>query len=175
MNHLIDTNVLLAASAYVADDDRDVTPEDPREREKVYLWLDAFVRSNETWVIDGPGKIIEEYNKKQSHQDFSLLALLDKQSRSQVLDVEVEYDRDGFAVLPEHLGAVKWDNSDKKFVAAGLQMVEYGEEIQIVNASDTDWYEVSSVLNSEKVGLVQLIDVWCRAKYREQNGHEPPG
>lgn len=174
MNHLIDTNVLLAASAYVADDDRDVTPQDPRDREKVYHWLDAFVSSNELWIVDGAGRIIDEYHNKQSHQDFSLLALLDKQSRSQVLDVEVEYDRDGFAVLPSHLAAVKWDNSDKKFVAAGLQMVALEEPIQIVNASDTDWYDVANALDGEKIGLLQLIDDWCRAKYRDHNGHEPP-
>lgn len=174
MNHLIDTNVLLAASAYVAEDLRDVTPKDTCERETVYLWLDAFVQSTATWVVDGPGKIIEEYNKKQSHQDFSLLALLDKQSRNQVLDVDVEYDRDNYAVLPERLSSVKWDNSDKMFVAAGLQVVAYGEPVRIVNSSDTDWYDVANALVNENIGLLQLIDPWCRAKYTEQNGREPP-
>lgn len=174
MNHLIDTNVLLAASAHVADDDRDVTPPDPRDREKVYLWLDAFVRSDELWVLDGVGEIFKEYNKKQSHQDYSLLALLEKQSRSQVVDVDVEFDQHGHAVLPAHLGEIRWDKSDKMFVAAGLQVVAMGDPVQIVNSADTDWYDVAHVLHAEGIGLIHLIDEWCRSKYREKYGCEPP-
>lgn len=175
MNHLIDTNVLLAATAHAAPDERKITPPGKNEREAVFLWLDAFVQGNEVWVVDGPGKIIEEYHNKQTHQDFSMLALLDKQSRNHVLEVDVVYDGDGFAVLPAHLDGVKWDKSDKKFVAAGLQIVMYGDPVQIVNAADTDWYDVKNTLADENIGLLQLIDAWCRNKYREKYDREPPG
>ncbi len=174
MNHLIDTNVLLSASVHIAKDGRDVAPSSTTEREAVFHWLDAFVTGNEFWVLDSKGRIEEEYNNKQTYQDFSIQALLDKQSRSQVFHTDVDYDPDGFAILPDRLASVAWDNSDKKFVAAGLYMVELGQAVQIVNASDTDWYDVAGTLKAENIGIVQVIDGWCRATYREQNGREPP-
>ncbi len=174
MNHSIDTNVLIVVSSDAAKDGRDVTPKTEAEQKKVVQWFQAFAASDEQWVVDAQGEILAEYRKKQTLQDQALVVFLDKHSRSQVIGVDVQYDRDGYALLPERLAHYPWDRSDKKFVAASLQMVEFDEVVQIVNASDTDWYDVANALASENIGLLQLIDPWCRAKYREQNGREPP-
>ena len=175
MTHVVDTNVLIAASAHaVLPEQRDATPGDIGLRKKVYTWLDELSRSDATIVLDYQFGIQGEYQNKLDDQDFGIQVIIDKQNRNQVIWVSVEYDEDRYALLPPELDGCRWDRSDKKFGSAAFQAKSVTDHVNIVNASDTDWYDVHAVLAAHAIGLHQLIDAWCRAKYREKNGCEPP-
>lgn len=70
--YVVDTNVLIAASAADADSPiaKDATPKDPRLRMQVWEWLSAFQRSSKRLVLDGQGRIYKEYTNKLGFNDF---------------------------------------------------------------------------------------------------------
>ncbi|NKC14498.1 MAG: hypothetical protein GKR94_20635 [Gammaproteobacteria bacterium] len=125
-------------------------------------------------VLDYRWKIRGEYENKLTEQDYGVMVVQAKCDLDQVVWVSVEYDEHGHGVLPAALAACRWDNSDKKFAGAAYEARQVVAPVEIVNASDTDWYDVTAVLAAERIGLRQLIDGWCRTRYREKNGHEPP-
>lgn len=59
--YVVDTNVLIAASAAnpVHPKDIDATPRDPAMRLKVWLWLDEFNSSTSRMVLDSGGKYMK--------------------------------------------------------------------------------------------------------------------
>lgn len=168
MNRLIDTNVMMAASAHAATEVRDVTPTDPDQRECIHDWLDRFSSTAECWVLDAQDYIEDEYLRNLTGQDFAMQALLQKRSTGRVLLVDVQYE--GFdrlnsvAVLPDRVAHVAWDPSDKKFVAAAIAVVEMGEPAQIVNASDSDWAAVKDALRTEGIEVLELLEEICQKK-----------
>lgn len=175
MNHVIDTNVLIVASAHaVLPEPRDATPAEPELREEVFKWLSQLDGTDAAIVLDYQWKIRGEYENKLGEQDYGIQVIQAKFDRDQVIMVSVEYDADGYGILPGSLASCRWDNSDKKFGCAAFEAREAAEPVEIVNASDTDWYDVQAVLASEQIGLRQLTDCWCRARYRAKKGHEPP-
>ena len=63
--YVVDTNVLIAASAADPQHPKDIdaTPTDPALREQVWYWLDQFQQSSAHLVLDDAGKI---FNKSTS-------------------------------------------------------------------------------------------------------------
>jgi len=169
MNSLIDTNVLVAASAHRALEVRDVTPTDPHQREHIHDWLDGFSRSEECWVLDAQDHIEDEYLRNDfTGQDFGMLALLHKRTLDRVLLVDVAYEgfdrRNSVAILPPRVAHVPWDESDKKFVAAAISVVEMGEPAQIVNTADSDWAAVREALGVEGIKVLELLEDFSRSE-----------
>lgn len=151
-DHLVDTNVLLVASASDAFDHRypDV-PATPDEVEIVLDWLAAFRDdSSRRLAVDEMFKIYEEYRNKLTDQHYGLQVVHHKMAtlRTEV----VEYDDGGHGVVPPGLQGV--DRSDRKFVAAALND-PHG--LQIVNATDSDWAEQAEALRAHGVHVLELL------------------
>lgn len=155
-DHVVDTNVLLVASAahpYSPFDDTHVPPD---EQLQVLDWLMAFSQDEaRRLVLDDLLVIYEEYRHKLNEQDVGLQVIHAKMQSHRT--VALDWDADGHAVVPDALLAC--DRSDRKFLAAALTDVE---GISIVNASDSDWIEIEPQLNEAGVVVDHLIEAWLR-------------
>lgn len=168
--YVVDTNVLIAASAADPVHPKDIgaTPTDPQLRIQVWLWLDAFQQSESRLVLDLAGKIYEEYNNKLGFNDFGIQVVMHKWSTAAVDDVSVSYDENGEGVLPHPLDKIVHDAADKKMVAAALaSYIEFGEGC-IAFAGDTDWHDWEGALRASQVQLEPIIEAWSRQKYAEK-------
>lgn len=168
--YVVDTNVLIAASA--ADPahpkDIDATPDDPTERQKVWQWLDVFQKSESRLVLDLAGEIFNEYTNKLGFNDFGIQVVMHKWSTAAVDNVDVAYDKYGHGILRPPLLAVIHDNADKKMVAAALDSHrEYGEGC-VAFAGDTDWHDWETDLLANNVLLEPIIEIWSRQKHAEK-------
>ena len=164
--YVVDTNVLIAASS-IQNTELDVTPNDPDLCKKVFDWLELFENSKSRLVLDGEGKIHEEYEKKLGFNDYGLQVLMHKYTQSQVDMVDVLYDDDGYAFLEEPLASAIYDRSDRKIVAAALEGLKLGE-CEIANASDADWYDWTEALEQEGLVVHQIIPDWSKQKWQEK-------
>lgn len=167
---MVDTNVLIAASAAAPDRDGelDATPEDPALRLEVWAWLDQFQQSESRMVLDSAGKIFEEYQRKLGFGDFGTQVVMHKWSTAAVDNVDVAYDADGSGILPDALMPIVQDGADRKMVAAGLSSLkEFGEGC-IVFAGDTDWHDWEADLLEHGLILEPIIEAWSRAKHAEK-------
>lgn len=168
--YVVDTNVLIAAS--VADPihpkDIDATPDDPKQRMRVWQWLDAFQASPSRMVLDWAGVIYDEYNNKLGFNDFGIQVVMHKWSTASVDNVDVAYDEHGHGILQPPLQAVIRDDADKKMVAAALDSYkQYGEGC-VAFAGDTDWHDWEADLLASNVLLEPIIEDWSRQKHAEK-------
>lgn len=168
--YVIDTNVLIAASA--ADlshpTDIDATPSDPKLRLQVWQWLDTFQCSSSRMVLDFAGGIFAEYTNKLGFNDYGIQVVMHKWSTAAVDNVDVEYDEHGHGVLPLQLLGLIHDDADKKMVAAALDSHrQYGEGC-VAFAGDTDWHEWETELIANDVLLEPVIEDWSRQKFAEK-------
>lgn len=153
VDHVVDTNVLIVASAAESSAPRyDDVPADLDQIEIVFEWLRQF-RDDPArrLVLDEIFRIYDEYHNKLNGQHFGL-QVIDLKIRECLRTVPVEYDGDGFGVVPAALAPV--DNSDKKFVAAALHDPT---SIHIVNATDSDWRQQKALLQQHGVTVVELL------------------
>jgi hypothetical protein len=168
--YVVDTNVLIAASA--ADPthpkDIDATPADPAQRMLVWQWLDAFQSSPSRMVLDLEGYIYDEYYKKLNFNDFGIQVVQHKWDTIAVDAVAVQYDGDGHGVLPGSLVPVIHDLADRKMVAAALEASSAFGQTLIAFAGDTDWHEWEDQLLRHGVELEPIIEQWSRAKFAEK-------
>mgnify|MGYP003584901168 CR=1 FL=1 len=148
--YVVDTNVLIAASAAdpVNPKDIDATPDVPELRE--------------------PVRIMEEYTRKLGFNDFGIQVVMHKWSTAAVDDVDVVYDEDGSAILPTALAALVHDGADRKMVAAALASRQVFGEGCIVFAGDTDWHDWEDGLLAHELLLEPIIEAWSRAKHVEK-------
>lgn len=164
-DHVVDTNVLLLASAHDAASPFADTHVPPEECLVVFNWLATFradARRCMVLDIDEEHGIIAEYKKRKlGAQDFGYHVLLDKQSSARF--VIVEYDHEGHAIVPE--GLVDLDPSDRKMAAAVLADRDDGGASTIVNACDSDWYEHQEALEAHGVFVEQIIHAWAREQF----------
>ena len=165
--YVVDTNVLIAASA--ADpthpNDIDATPDDPALRLEVWKWLDGFQSGDSRLVLDGAGRLFEEYNRKLGFNDFGIQVVMHKWSTASVDDVYVDYDSHGEGMLPAALAPAIHDGEDKKMVAAALASHAMFGEGCVAFAGDTDWHDWEDALVAHHVLLEPIIEDWSRAKH----------
>ena len=158
-DHVIDTNVLLVASAahpFSPFDDSDLPVE---LQQVVFEWLAVLrVEEGRTLVWDDLFKIYEEYRHKLTDQDFGLQVVHEKMATARF--VPVTYDADGIAVVPEAFSS--FDPSDRKLLAA---LIADSGGSSLVNATDTDWLEIEEALENAGLSVLQLLEVWLREKY----------
>lgn len=168
--YVVDTNVLIAASAAdpVQPKDIDATPPEPELRFKVWEWLSELQQSDTRMVLDEEGKILEEYERKLGFGDFGLQVVMHKWSTAAVDDVPVDYDVDGSGILSAELLSVVHDAADRKMVAAALAAhVLFGEGC-VAFAGDTDWHDWEMELARHEVLLEPIIEQWSRQKHAEK-------
>lgn len=168
--YVVDTNVLIAASAAdpMHPKDIDATPPEPELRKMVWKWLSAFERSESHLVLDLAGHIYDEYTRKLGFNDYGIQVVIHKWSTAAVDDVDVEYDNNGYGVLPAALATVVHDLADRKIVAAALAAYQLFGEGCIAFAGDTDWHDWESALAAHQVQLEPIIEAWSRQKHAEK-------
>lgn len=168
--YVVDTNVLIAASA--ADPthpkDIDATPAAPELREMVWKWLFEFEQSASRMVLDRTGYIYKEYRKKLGFSDYGIQVVMHKWDTAAVDPVDVEYDEQGYGVLPPTLAPVIHDLEDRKMVAAALAAQAMFGEGCIAFAGDTDWHDWEDALAEHQVQLEPIIEAWSRQKHAEK-------
>jgi hypothetical protein len=173
--YVVDTNVLIAASAGDPQQHRSIaaTPEDPALRLAVWQWLKAFKESDSRLVLDGAGRIFEEYRHQLGFGDYGHQVVLHKWSTCASDVVEIAYDADGNAVLPADLQPVVHDLADRKMVAACAEAIRVHGACWIAFAGDTDWHGWEQALSAHGIPLEPVIEAWSRQKYAEKEDHGP--
>ena len=168
--YIVDTNVLVAASAAVLQSSRamNATPQDPALRFKIWQWLSAFEASSSRLVLDTAGKIAQEYDNNLDFNDYGTQVVLQKWSTVAVDSVEVHYDQDGHGILQPPLDKVVHDLADRKMVAAALAALKLEGDSAIVFAGDTDWHDWEQALIGAGLSLEPIIEEWSRAKHAEK-------
>lgn len=168
--YVVDTNVLIAASAADSGHTReiDATPPDPELRMKVWNWLDQFQQSQSRLVLDSELRIFDEYHHNLGFNDFGMQVVMHKWSTAAVDNVPVQYDADGSGVLPAPLSAVVHDGADRKMVAAAMASHAIFGEGCVAFAGDTDWHDWESLLAQHQVLLEPIIEEWSRQKHAEK-------
>jgi hypothetical protein len=155
---IIDTNVLLVASAHHPVSpfkDSDVPQE---QMQVVFDWLVRFQKDAQRLLVLDPylqHGILEEYRHKMTEQDFGLMVVKEKLQFARLV-YDLEFDDDGHAFLPA--GYEKIDPSDRKFVAVALKDLSEGGRSIIINAVDSDWHECEKELNRAGVTVKHLIE-----------------
>jgi len=161
---LIDTNVMLAASA-ISELSNVATRAMPREielRESVYEWLVQFDQSDDHMVLDDAGLVLAEYERSMPYnwqeQEYGLQVLQSKRDRMQVDEVPIDtFEGNGehIAVLAAEHEAIVTDREDRKWVACALAaMIMFEESPPIVYGAETDWHIARTQL--ERVGIFFL-------------------
>lgn len=168
--YVVDTNVLIAASATntASPLSRDATPDSPALRQLVWQWLDNFQQGTFRLVLDGQGRIEEEYQHKLGFNDFGLQVILHKWSTCAVDQVCLYFDQDGHAELDEPLQSVIHDLADRKMVAAALDAISLYDQCAVAFAGDTDWHGWEADLEAAGIALEPIIEAWSRQKYAEK-------
>ncbi len=165
--YVVDTNVLIAASAADPARPRDIdaTPDDPALRQKILEWLEEFRAGDSRLVLDSDLKIYDEYCGRLDHQSFGVQVVVHKWSTSAYDNVDVKYDEDGYGVLPHELSKVVHDAADRKMVAAALASHNRFGEGCVAFGGDTDWHDWEDALIRHNVILEPIIEAWSRAKH----------
>lgn len=99
-------------------------------------WLSNFRNDRRSrLVLDHCYTILREYRRNMTEGGFArqILNELETQPRDRLIELEIELDDDGFALLPLELDG--FDKDDRKFVAVAIA---HNPLPPIVNASDTD-------------------------------------
>lgn len=168
--YVVDTNVLIAASAADPQHPKDIdaTPPDPALRQQVWHWLQQFEQSTARLVLDSAMEIYNEYTHKLGFGDYGIQVVMHKWSTAAVDNVHVDYDPHGHGVLPPGLAPVIHDEADKKMVAAALAAHQQFGEGCVAFAGDTDWHDWEAALAGHQVLLEPIIEAWSRQKHAEK-------
>ncbi|MDH6265446.1 hypothetical protein M2360_000836 [Rhizobium sp. SG_E_25_P2] len=170
LRYVIDTNVLIAASAADPTNpaDIDATPKDADRRKEVWDWLDSFQKCESRLVLDSELKIFDEYQNKLGFNDYGIQVIMHKMSTAALDNVPVQYDENGHGIVPSSLETVVHDLADRKMVAAALvSFAQFGEGC-IAFAGDTDWHDWETELCAHSLILEPIIEAWSRQKHAEK-------
>lgn len=173
--YLVDTNVMLAASAVSELSNLAVRamPQEIELREMVYEWLVAFDQSDDHLVLDEVGLVQAEYERNMPYnwreQEYGMRVLQSKIDRMQVDHVPIDaFEGNGehIAVLePDHERIVT-DREDRKWVASALAaLILFGESPPIVYGAETDWHLAKTQLEAIGICFHPLLPAgWYQAK-----------
>lgn len=169
--YLLDTNVMLAASAAYQEYSalsRGAEPKDPALRILVYNELRRIEESPDHIVLDYQYLIEGEYRRNmeayatdRATQEYGMLVLQNKKDNCKVnyvyLDV-VDFGSDKIAALNPPLDEIVTDQADRKWVAASKAHLEYySEPATIVYAAESDWVKIEADLNQHGIPLKGLL------------------
>lgn len=173
--YLVDTNVMLAASAVCAFSNQKLRamPQEIELRELIYEWLANFDQSDRRIILDEEGLILDEYHRNLpfnwSEQEYGLLVLqskLDKNLAEYVPIDSLKANGEHIAVLdPAHELLVK-DREDRKWVACALAAQILFDYIPpIVYGAETDWFMAEEQLKGIGLSFQRLLpDHWYQSR-----------
>lgn len=158
MNHVVDTNVLLVASAHDPGSPFDDTHVPFEQREVVFNWIQGFRQDAERkLVVDEELYVLSnEYRNKLTDQDYGLQVVMEKLRDPDFVAVSWEDDA---AVVPSDFDG--FDRSDRVFLALGYHA---RERASIVNATDSDWLSIGNTMTVHGVVMEHLLEDWLRAE-----------
>lgn len=174
--YLIDTNVMLAASAsheVHSDVQERAMPHESGLREHVHGWLAAFDSSEDGLILDESSLILDEYERNLPfshslhHQEYALEVLQRKRDRGLIRYVSVrviEANGERVAALPEEIERIVTDREDRKWIAAARAARKYlGVTAPIVYAAESDWFHVEAALRPYGIVFCRLLpDDWYK-------------
>jgi hypothetical protein len=175
--YLIDTNVMLAASAIfnLSNLANEASPVEVELREIVFNTLKSFEDSDDRLVLDYEGSIRDEYernmpfNTTMQTQEYGMLVLQKKLDYNEVDWVTIDIqDANGELVATVHpnLEAIVADRADRKWVASAVAHRELlHSESPIVYGAETDWFKIEAQLAEYGIQMKRLLPVeWYENK-----------
>jgi hypothetical protein len=173
--YLVDTNVMLAASA-VSELSKLAVRAMPQEielRAMIYEWLADFDKSDQRIVLDEEGLVCAEYERNMPHnwreQEYGMWVLQSKIDRMQVIQVPIvslEANGERIAVLDPAHEALVADREDRKWVACALAaQILFDQLPPIVYGAETDWFIAEAQLRAIGLCFQRLLpDDWYTSK-----------
>lgn len=173
--YLVDTNVMLAASA-VSDLSNQSVRAMPREielREVIYAWLASFDQSEQHIVLDEEGLVRAEYERNMPfnsrEQEYGMQVLQSKLDRNLADYVPIdslEANGEHIAVLDPAHDALVTDREDRKWVACALAaQILFDQVPPIVYGAETDWFMAEAQLKGIGLCFQRLLpDDWYTSK-----------
>ena len=161
-NIVVDTNVWFAAGKLASEVE---TLEEADCIESCIDWTSAFLSGDKRVLVDTAGKVFDEYWAYVSLGRFPGSSLFELYNNlwERFETREIDFDEDGFAILPEKISF--HDLADRKFVALALSCTPFAP---IFNASDTDWEKEREPLAQNGLTVHELcpdyIEVMLRGK-----------
>ncbi len=127
-------------------------------------WLQGFIESDDRLVVDSlvTYKVISEYrrNVKKGGIAESLLNQLTGRLFYRLVERQIEFDEDGYAILPE--GIDFEDPADHKFIALAMTSNPYAP---IYNATDTDWAKEAEGLKQQGFTIYELCPAYIQSRW----------
>ena len=169
--YLVDTNVMLAASAVQELSNLAIRamPQEIELREIIYEWLAAFDQSDNRIILDEEGLVRSEYERNMPFnmhgQEYGMQVLQDKLSRCLVEFVPIdslEANGEHIAVLDPSHEVLVTDREDRKWVACALAAQVLFEQVPpIVYGAETDWFIAEEQLMDIGLCFHRLLpDAW---------------
>ena len=127
-------------------------------------WLQQFIESEDRLVVDSFAtyKVISEYrrNVKKGGVAESLLNQLTGRLFYRLVERQIEFDEDGYAILPVPITFD--DPDDRKFIALAMTFNPYAT---IYNATDTDWAKEADRLAQQGFTLYELCPDYIQSRW----------
>ena len=132
---VIDTNVWVMANRITSLNDATSSGEADCI-ESAYTWLRSFINSDDRLAVDLSYQIMKEYRDNLPAGGLAEQELNQLESKpiERLVFMQIKFDKDGHAILPNSLEF--HDESDRKFIAVAL---ECDPHAPIYNSIDTDW------------------------------------
>ena len=160
--YLVDTNVMLAASAVSELSNLAVRamPQEIELRELIYEWLADFDQSDRRIVLDEEGLVRDEYERNMPfnlrEQEYGMQVLqykLDRNLADYVPIDSLEANGEHIAVLDPAHETLVTDREDRKWVACALAaQILFNHVPPIVYGAETDWF-----IAEEQLGGIGLL------------------
>lgn len=173
--YLVDTNVMLAASAVQELSNVAVRamPQEIELREMIYNWLADFDQSNRRIILDEEGLVRDEYERNMPFnmygQEYGMQVLQNKLDRNLAEYVPInslKANGEHIAVLDPAHEALVTDREDRKWVACALAaQILFDQVPPIAYGAETDWFIAEKKLIA--IGLLfqrLLPDAWYNAR-----------
>ena len=163
VDYVIDTNVWVTVDKPLAQASSN---EEFDCIESCNQWLRRFMNSDDRLVVDRLYVIFKEYrgqitpSRRRANQ---WLNALERAPRNKIVDVDIQWDDDGYAVIPFHLT----DPNDRKFAAVALA---HNPTPPIVNATDADWETDKAQLQKAGIIIQELCPVYIQKIIRKKAG-----
>lgn len=173
--YLVDTNVMLAASAVSGLSNQAVRamPQEIELREIIYNWLAEFDLSDRRIVLDEEGLVRNEYDRNMPfnfrEQEYGMQVLQSKIDRNLADFVPIDSlqaNGEHIAVLDPAHEALVTDREDRKWVACALAaQILFNQVPPIVYGAETDWFIAESELRGIGLSFHRLLpDEWYQSK-----------
>jgi len=173
--YLVDTNVMLAASAVSELSNQAVRamPQEIELREMIYEWLADFDQSDRRIVLDEEGLVRDEYERNMPfnlrEQEYGMQVLqykLDRNLADYVPIDSLEANGERIAVLDPAHEALVTDREDRKWVACAMAaQILFDQVPPIVYGAETDWFMAEDKLKGIGLCFQRLLpDGWYTAR-----------